>query len=145
MSGRSMWECRCECGNTTVVYLGHFRDGHTKSCGCHKKEVNTKHGQSGTKLYLTWQNIVQRTTNPSHPEYKYWGGRGITISNEYREFINFYRDMGKSFDKHVEEHGGRQTTIDRVDNNKGYERGNLRWATPTEQNYNRRWGKLSIH
>lgn len=143
--GRTMWLCRCDCGNMVEVYLGHLRDGHTKSCGC-KKMVNIKrHNMSGTPLYVCWQNIVQRTQNPNHPQYKYWGGRGITLEPYYRVFDNFFADMGNLYDEHVLLHGRRQTSIDRIDNNKGYERGNLRWATQSQQNYNRRASKLPLN
>ncbi|MBA3678768.1 hypothetical protein H0W80_01045 [Candidatus Saccharibacteria bacterium] len=140
--GTSFWLCLCECGKETKTYLGHLRSGHTTSCGCSAFRYEPTHGQSRSKIYTTWQNIVQRCTNTNHPEYKYWGGRGITIADEYRDFTTFYRDMGGAFEEHSAKHGGRHTTIDRINNDKGYERGNLRWATPTEQNYNRRASRL---
>lgn len=127
---KSHWVCRCDCGQITTVYRGHLRDGHTTSCGCYKAESSTKHGLHKTKEYLVWQNIIQRTTNSNHPQYHYWGGRGITVSDDWKDFQNFYRDMGnRPSPKH---------SIDRIDNNKGYEKGNCRWATGREQNLNTR-------
>lgn len=124
------WVCRCDCGNESVTYLGHLRDGHTKSCGCGQSDGATKHGLHKSKEYLAWQNIIQRTTNPNHPQYHYWGGRGITVSSDWKTFNNFYRDMGnRPSDKH---------SIDRINNNSGYEKSNCRWATKREQSLNTR-------
>lgn len=102
---------------------------------------NTKHGHakgrsgsSFTPTYRTWQGIIQRCTNPADSSYHRYGARGITVCERWREFTLFLADVG-------EKPPG--TTIDRIDNSKGYEPGNTRWASVTEQNQNRRTTRLS--
>lgn len=88
------------------------------------------HGKRDTKIYHVWEAIIQRCTNPNHPTYHYYGGRGITVCDEWRKFVNFFSDMG--------EHPGDGYSIDRIDNDKGYYKENCRWATKDEQVENRR-------
>lgn len=92
------------------------------------------HGMSRTPIYVLWTGIVQRTTNPNHHAYKHYGGRGITLCKEWRhDFAAFYAHVGDRPEG---------KTLDRIDNDRGYEPGNVRWATPAEQRANRR---ESIH
>ena len=90
----------------------------------------TQHGLRYTSEYSAWGMMKQRCHNPSHKQYSDYGGRGIFVCDEWREnFINFYNDMG---DK---PHG---TSLDRIDNNKGYYKENCRWATNDIQHRNQR-------
>lgn len=87
------------------------------------------HGMAKTRAYKVWENIVARCTNSRHPLFKYYGGRGISISPEWRRFMGFYSDMGDPPDG---------ATIDRIDNDRGYEQGNCRWVSWAVQARNKR-------
>jgi hypothetical protein len=97
--------------------------------------MNHRHGMCGTPEYRSWERIVQRCYNQGHVSYKNYGGRGISVCEEWRKsFMAFYRDMGRK-------PGG--LSLDRVNNNGNYEPGNCRWATPKQQANNRRIRKDS--
>lgn len=137
-SGRSRWDCRCDCGNTIIVVGGSLISGNTKSCGCFNLEGrrNRKltHGQHGSPEYNTWGHMIARCERPSCKDFQYYGARGIKVCDRWREFSNFFADMGK---KPSPKH-----SIDRINNNGNYEPSNCYWATHKEQMRNRRTNHL---
>jgi len=132
----TLWACRCDCGNNTVVRLGHLRAGATQSCGCLVRETSTTHGQWGTPEYNAWNTMKQRCLNPNNPRWHQYGGRGITVCEQWLPFENFIADMGQ---KPSPEH-----SLDRIDNESGYRPDNCRWATRSEQCRNSRASYNSI-
>lgn len=98
-----------------------------------------RHGMASTKEYRSWVEIKRRCCNRSCREYKWYGGRGITVCDEWRESF-------KAFFDYVGPMPGSDYSIDRIDNDRGYEPGNVRWATPHEQSRNKRSNhKLTVN
>ena len=130
--GKSTWNCSCDCGNQPTVLANRLQNGKTKSCGCFKHDLHFKHGQTRkTSEYKAWDSMIQRTNNPNHPAYKNYGGRGITVCAEWRKsFISFFNYIGK---KPLP-----KLSLDRINNEGNYEPGNVRWATMSEQQRNKR-------
>lgn len=109
-----------------------------KRVGTTHKSCSQGYRKSYPKLYSTWNGIVDRTTNPNSKRYKDYGGRSII--NEFTLFIDFIDYILPSYLRYVEnlKDDTYNITLDRIDNSKGYVRGNLRWATQREQASNRR-------
>jgi hypothetical protein len=137
--GCPTWSSRCACGATRTVSSGKLKSGETSSCGCRRVAVSrakaTTHGETthGTMSpeYRVWQLIIDRCENPHNKSYADYGGRGIAITAEWRhDFPAFLASVGRR--------PSAGHSIDRIDNAKGYEPGNVRWATRREQNSNKR-------
>ncbi len=135
-SDRRHWTCLCDCGRSVNVRSDCLKSGNSRSCGCLKRDSATKHGHSHknaatppTRTYTSWQAMWTRCTKESSDNFKYYGANGITVCERWKDFGAFLCDMG-------ERPAG--TSIDRIDNSRGYKPGNCRWATPKQQALNRR-------
>jgi hypothetical protein len=125
------FECLCDCGNIVNVRTSSLRVGATKSCGCLHREIKTRHGLRHRPEYFIWKSIKQRCLNPHNKQYADYGGRGITIHSRWADsFAEFIAAVG--YRPHP------SLSLDRIDNQKGYEPGNVRWTTSLEQNNNSR-------
>ena len=134
--GSALWRCKCDCGKETVVIGAMLRNGNTKSCGCMGLEKLKmgwkfqKHGGAGTRIYVIWRNMRQRCNNPKSPYYKYYGGRGISICNEWDDFSVFE-------DWSLSNGYADNLTIDRINVDGNYEPSNCRWVGIKEQAANK--------
>lgn len=130
-ANHAIWQCKCDCGNETNVQSSHLITGHTRSCGCLHKEVLTKHGCHGGKLYNAWQAMISRCYNSKTESYHNYGGRGITVCERWIDSpINFILDMGIPDNKKL--------TLERIDVNGNYELSNCKWASMKQQQRNKR-------
>jgi len=131
------WLCLCDCGVLKLVRGSKLKSGHTSSCGCLQRETTSRtmktHGKRSSRAYNSWSGMKNRCLNHKTKKFYLWGGRGIAICKLWIDsFEAFYAYMGDPPPK---------STLDRIDNNKGYEPGNVRWATPIEQSNNLRTTK----
>lgn len=128
------WHCICDCGTRCVVHGASLRRGETQSCGCYMRdrciETSTTHGLSYSTEFDIWNMMIQRCHNPRNQAFHNYGGRGISVCQDWRDsFEAFYSHVGPRPKGH---------SIDRIDNDGNYEPGNVRWATRSQQSQNRR-------
>jgi hypothetical protein len=139
--GDSRWRCRCDCGNESFPWGKSLIAKTTSSCGCRKGYGGSwkSHGMSGTRVYRAWQAMKKRITSRTNKRHiRDYQQRGITICPQwFRSFEAFYTDLG---DPPSPAH-----SLDRIDNDGNYEPGNVRWATRSEQQHNKRKYRKKAH
>lgn len=126
-----VWRCRCDCGNIANAKEKYLKNGHRKSCGCLIGRHMATHGETKTRLFKIWSSMHERCEREKHPHFKDYGGRGVTVCDEWDEFIPFrewslqngYNDL---------------LTIDRKNSDGNYEPSNCRWVTMKTQQNNKR-------
>lgn len=133
---KRLWECKCDCGNVFVTEATLIISGHTKSCGCWKRYINSQlhrtHGQTGTRLNRIWRGMKSRCNNPHVKDFSYYGGRGIKVCKEWSDSFESFRDWANS-NGYAE-----NLTLDRIEVNDNYTPDNCRWVDRLTQSRNKR-------
>lgn len=133
---QACWRYRCECGENGIVRQTNLITGSSRSCGCLHREIvsatKTVHGESDkTPEWIAWMNMISRCENENNPQFKDYGGRGISVCKKWRKsYAAFLLDVGRR--------PSRFHSLNRKNNNKGYSSANVNWATSRQQNSNRR-------
>ena len=133
---QTSWNCRCECGAEVNVLRHSLVSGATRSCGCYMKEASARHirarsithNMRHSAEYSVWSGIKRRCENPNEECFPRYGGAGIKVL--FKSFEEFFQEVGPRPTKNH--------SIDRIDVNGHYERGNVRWATVEVQARNKK-------
>lgn len=134
--GRAFWLFRCECGNSVIASGKDVRSGNTKSCGCKKGENGYLDGRSTERLYGVWCGMHTRCYNENSGSYKNYGGRGISIAEEWHDYSKFRAwAIANGYDESAPKG---VCTIDRINNDGNYEPGNCRFVSMKVQAANKR-------
>jgi len=122
------WPCVCECGGRTFVSITSLKRRAVKNGGCAKCRHSLRghgYGSSSNPTYSKYQAMKQRCSNPNHVSYSDYGAKGTKVCDRWTKFENFLSDMGECPSK--------DATIDRIENSKGYEPGNVQWLSKSMQ------------
>ena len=136
------FKCKCECGGEATPTAANFASGNSSSCGCKAKAAAVsralamaKHNMSHTPEHRAWSGMIERCFNWKNKDFKNWGGRGITVCDEWRkDFLRFYQYIGPR--------PAVGYSVDRINVDGNYEPGNVKWSTSREQQRNRRNNRL---
>lgn len=143
-NNQTYWLCQCDCGKQKEIASYSLKHGISKSCGCLQKErasqVNSKHGytvdRGKERLYCVWCTMRERCYSPKNKSYPDYGGRGIKVCDEWKEYTNF-RDwaLANGYDEKAPRG---VCSLDRINTDGNYEPNNCRWANQKTQQRNKR-------
>lgn len=136
------WNCKCDCGVMKTISQISLKNNKTKSCGCYNLEMCVKRGKDRgrgkTPILVIWRSMIERCYNPKRDNYSYYGGRGISVCDEWKNDSWAFYDwaMANGYSKGL--------SIDRINNYGNYEPSNCRWVSIVEQKRNKRSNKLNM-
>ena len=136
-----LWLTICDCGKEHIARASDLSSGKIVSCGCFRASVLVTHGYSSERLYRIWHGVIGRTKYSN----KNYSDKGVAVEKRWQNFLNFRKDLVKSYEEHVKSFGELNTTLDRVNPFGNYERKNIRWATKKEQSNNTRRKQVSLN
>lgn len=130
--GHPRYRCLCDCGNECIVQSNNLSSGNTQSCGCyHSENLHGMFKPNKNRMYNSWRAMKARCLNPNNNRYRLYGGRGITICDEWLSFEGFKKwAMSNGYADNL--------TIDRIDPDGNYTPDNCRWLHPSKQSASRR-------
>lgn len=142
--GQLSYLCKCDCGNTRWIFASYMKRMRSCGDGClikkrklEEKEAKrlhtdrTRHNDIGTRLYRIWSGIKKRCNNKASTVYRYYGGRGISYTSKWEEYVDFAKwARNNGYDDKLE--------LDRIDNDGDYNSRNCRWTTRSENLKSRR-------
>jgi hypothetical protein len=120
-NGHALWECKCDCGNRIINLSNRLLTGNSKTCGC-----RNGHGMRYTRIYRTWVNMKVRCYNPKQDNYRFYGAKGITVCDEWKNSFQAFLDWA------LLNGYSDSLTIDRIDPKQGYSPDNCQWLTISE-------------
>lgn len=133
-NGKTMWLCKCDCGNEKIVSSCSLVTGRTKSCGCLKQDVlnkrNYKHGEGSwskgrSRLYRIWTGMRNRCNNSNNSDYKWYGKKNVRVCKEWQSYLPFQNwAIANGYQENL--------TLDRINSDKNYSPENCQWITRAE-------------
>jgi hypothetical protein len=142
--GRALWKCICDCGLSGIVSGGHLMRGESKSCGCLRRDMgkikNLQHGMAKSNAWNSWAQMIRRCTDKKSVNYHRYGGRGIFVCKDWlNSFESFLNYIGHQPDD------GLKYSVDRINGLGNYEPGNVRWATNSAQQRNKKNNRIVFY
>lgn len=135
IDGTARWKCVCDCGKIFTTRGTRLRAGKAMSCGCYGASIlsrkTKKHGMSNTRIYHTWNSMLERCYKEDGKSYKFYGAKGVEVCDQWKDFLSFY-------DWAVNNGYKEDLTIERIDCTGNYEPDNCKFISKKEQARNTR-------